>query len=346
MKDPNGANSRPDFEALFGLDEGRFSQGLERMQLARGARLRAGRLAIILASAAWFPLLVLAAFEGVAWGDRVDVPLLSDFLPYGQLLISIPVLIVGELSLARILYRAVAELRRSEVLSGDDRQALDADLATIANLWRGRRLNLVLLMLTCLATVFSLLEAREWLTGGWQVSANGMTLAGWWYLLISLPMMRFLALRWLWRLMLWAFALWKLSRRDLQPRPAHPDRAGGLAFLGGTQSVFGILVFSFGVQLSCLIADAVSFRGADLMDFRGELVAFVVLVVLVLLLPLMVFAPTMIRAREEHLLFLSESAHRGAGDLERKLRASKRKEPSRGPCCNERSDMKLGGRLL
>ena len=107
-----------------------------------------------------------------------------------------------------------------------------------------------------------------------------MTLAGWWYLLISLPVMRFLALRWLWRMMLWAWVLWRVSRLDLQPRPAHPDRAGGLAFLGGTQAAFGVFVFAFGVQLSCLIADAVHFRGAELTAFRGEVIAFVVIVVI------------------------------------------------------------------
>jgi hypothetical protein len=167
--------------------------------------------------------------------------------------------------------------------------------------------------------VLSLWGAKEWLTGGWQVVGDDLTLAGWWYLLISLPVMRFLALRWLWRMVLWAWVLWKVSRLELHPRPAHPDRAGGLAFLGGTQAAFGVVVFSFGVQLSCLIADAIHFRNAEFITYRGELIAFVVIVVIVLLLPLLVFAPKMVRTREEYLLFLSGSAHRGAGDLADKL---------------------------
>jgi hypothetical protein len=188
--------------------------------------------------------------------------------------------------------------------------------------WRGRTVNIVVLAITCTATVISLLGAREWLTGGWQVAGDGMTTAGWWYLLVSLPVMRFLALRWLWRMALWARLLWQVSRLELHPRPAHPDRAGGLAFLGGTQASFGFLVFAFGVQLSCLIADAVHFRGSALIAYRGEVVAFVVIAVVALLLPLLVFAPKMVRARQDHLLFLSDSAHRGAGDLERKLGSS------------------------
>ena len=322
MTDRNATTPKPDVEALFGLGGGRVSRGLERLQLARGARLHSGRVAVILAAVTWLPLLILAAIEGVAWGGTVHVPFLKDFLPYGQLLVAIPVLILGEVAVGRHLIRAVAELRKSDHIDANDRPTLDAILAKTVERWRGRSVNVVLVILTCAATVVSLWEAREWLTGGWQVAGDGMTMAGWWYLIISLPVMRFLALRWLWRLLLWAWVLWKVSRLELHPRPAHPDRAGGLAFLGGTQAAFGVLVFAFGVQLSCLVADAVHFREAELMAFRGEIGAFVVIVVIVLVAPLLVFAPKLVRAREQYLLFLSGSAHRGAGDLARKLRVA------------------------
>ena len=102
-----------------------------------------------------------------------------------------------------------------------------------------------------------------------------------------------------------------------------PAVAGGLAFLGATQAVFGVLVFAFGIQLSCLIADAVCYRGADLMAYRGHITAFVLIAVMVLLLPLLPFAPKLVRAREESLVFLSGSGYRGAEHLERQLRDSR-----------------------
>jgi hypothetical protein len=311
----------PDIEAMLGLGDGVVSRGLERLQLARNARLRVGRLAVLLAAVTWIPLLVLTIAEGVAWGDRAHVPFMMDYLPYGQLLIAVPVLVFGELTVARYLVLAVGELRCSEVLAVSETEKLDGLAASTAARWRGRTVNVVILILTLAFTLVSLVEAREWLTGGWQVAGDGMTMAGWWYLLISLPVMRFLAMRWLWRVVLWAWFLWRLSRMDLEPRPAHPDRAGGLAFLGGTQAALGILVFAFGVQLSCLIADSVHFRGAELTAFRGEMVAFMVLVVIVFLMPLVVFAPKMVRVREKYLLSLSSDAHRGAGDLVDKLGA-------------------------
>ena len=59
----------------------------------------------------WLPLLFLAAAEGVAWGDRVEVPLLKDFLPYGQFLLVVPALVLGEILVGRRLGWAAAELR-------------------------------------------------------------------------------------------------------------------------------------------------------------------------------------------------------------------------------------------
>ena len=273
----------------------------------------------------WLPLLLLAAVEGLAWGDRVAVPLLKDFLPYGQFLLAVPVLIFGEVTVGRRLGWVVAELRRSDVLAPEDTPALDGLLTRAVELWRGRGLNTVLVLLTCAYTGVSLWVAREWLTGEWQYVGERMTLPGWWYLLISVPVMRFLTLRWLWRLLLWAWVLWSVARLKLQPRPTHPDRAGGLAFLGTTQAEFGVLAFALSVQLSCLIADAVFFQGADLMAFRGHVIAFVLIVVILFLLPLLVFTPKLVMAREEHLLFLSGSGYNGADHLERLLRASERR---------------------
>ena len=79
------AETIPDaeLESLFLWGGGRFTQGLEQFQLAHGTRLRAGRVAALVAALTWLPLLLLAVVEGVALGDRVEVPFLKDFLPYG-----------------------------------------------------------------------------------------------------------------------------------------------------------------------------------------------------------------------------------------------------------------------
>jgi hypothetical protein len=320
----NQSKSTPetDIESLFLLGGGRVAKGLERARLARGARLRVGRAAVVSMVVTWLPLLILAAVEGVAWGDGVKVPLLRDFLPYGQFLVAVPILILGESSVGSSLGLAAAELRRSDILAPEDTPAFDELLKSAVTRWRGWVMNVVFVALTCIALVLSLRGAPKLLTGGWQVAGEQLTLAGWWYLVISFSLLRFLALRWLWRLLLWAWVLWRASRLDLRPRATHPDRSGGLAFLGSTQVAFGLLVFAISSQLSCLVADAVCYRGANLMGFRSQVAAFALIAVAVLLLPLLAFAPKLARARKESLVFLSGSGYRGAEHLERQLRAS------------------------
>jgi hypothetical protein len=268
-------------------------------------------------------LVVLAAIEGVAWGDSVTVPLLKDFLPYGQFLLAVPVLVFGEEFAGKRIGLALAELRQSGILDPEDILELDKLLARVIGLWRGWVVNAVFILLTGAVTVRSLWGVPEWLTGDWQSVGGKLTLPGWWYVLISMSMLRFLVLRWLWRLLLWSWVLRRTARLRLRPLPVHPDRSGGLSIIGGAQAGFGFLVFAFSVQLSCLIADAVWFRGADLMSFKGHVLAFVLISALLLILPLTVFTPTLVRAREENLVFLSGSGYRGAGNLDRKLRSNR-----------------------
>ena len=326
MTSQDNPTQGPDIEALFQLGSGRFDRLLERARLAHGARLHLGRVAALSAAVAWVPLLILAAIEGVAWGNRVAVPLLKDFLPYGQFLLATPVLVFGEKVVGKRLGWTVAELRRSDILAPEDTPALDIFLTRVIQLWQGSSVNVVLLLLTCAVTIRSLWGVPEWLTGGWQSVGGRLTLPGWWYLLISLSLLRFLVLRWLWRFLLWSWLLWRAARLRLQLQPVHPDRAGGLAFLGGVQVGFSLLVFAFSVQLSCLIADAAWYRGADPMAFKGHVLVFVVISVLLLILPLIVFAPALVYAREEGLVFLSGSGNRSAVKLERKLRSNRTRE--------------------
>jgi hypothetical protein len=319
VSDDERIRPNPGVESFFTLGGGGGNRHLKRLRLADGTRLHMVRVAVVLTALAWLPVLILAVVDGVAWGRGVEVPFIRDFLPYGQLLVAIPVLVLGEIAARRRLGLAAGELQHSGVVAAGDRGVLDAVLHRAVGLGGGKTVNVVILALTLGATAVSLVEAKVWLTGGWQVSGDDLTLPGLWYLFVSLPVMRFLALRWLWRCVLWAWVLWRVARLELVPKPMHPDRAGGFAFLGEAQTAFGVLVFCFGVQLSCLAADAVVFRGANLLDYKGQVVAFLVTSVATLLLPLLAFAPKLVRAREEQLAVLSGHGHHGAEYLGRRL---------------------------
>jgi hypothetical protein len=57
-------------------------------------------------------------------------------------------------------------------------------------------------------------------------------------------------LRWYFRIFIWMRFLWQVSRIELSLVPTHPDRVGGLGFLGNTVYAFTPLAVAHGAQLA------------------------------------------------------------------------------------------------
>ena len=184
---------------MFGVGDDPIGRSLARLGLVRDGRIAPRRVILLSVGLTWLPLLLLSLIEGVAWSGGLEVPFLKDFLPYGQFFFAVPTLIIAELVIGRRLAGAAAELYRSGVVAPESRPALSRLFDRAASAWDGPVVNGVILVLTIAAIVASVIvEVREWLTGDWQYRGGQLTLPGWWYLLVSLPVMRFLALRWLW----------------------------------------------------------------------------------------------------------------------------------------------------
>jgi hypothetical protein len=119
--------------------------------------------------------------------------------------------------------------------------------------------NSIVFEVALLASVYTIglwLWQSQLALGGatWYGARDGthfhVTLAGYWYVWVSIPIFQFLLLRWYFRLFIWFRFLWKISRLKLQLSAAHPDRAGGIGFLGGSSYAFGPLLFAQGTLLS------------------------------------------------------------------------------------------------
>ena len=106
-----------------------------------------------------------------------------------------------------------------------------------------------------------------------------ITPAGWWYILVSLPILFFLLLRWVWIFLLWAAFLFRVSRLDLELTPTHPDHAGGLGFLGWGLASFSIVLLAVSAVLSGSLAGEILFRGSSLDQLKYHVIVFVVLAI-------------------------------------------------------------------
>jgi hypothetical protein len=119
--------------------------------------------------------------------------------------------------------------------------------------------------------------------------------------LVSIPIVQFLLLRWYLRFFIWFRFLWQVSRIDLILISIHPDRCAGLAFLGQSAYAFGPILFAQGAMLAGLVASRVLYRGESLLSFKFQIGGFVAFFVLAVLGPLVMFTPRMARAKRKGL---------------------------------------------
>jgi hypothetical protein len=96
---------------------------------------------------------------------------------------------------------------------------------------------------------------------------------------------------------IWMRFLWQVSRLDLSLIPTHPDRVGGLGFLSNTVYAFIPLAAAHGALLSGSIANRIFHLGAALPEFKLEIAVFVVFMLVLVLGPLLLFAPQLAQAK-------------------------------------------------
>jgi len=254
----------------------------------------------------WLPLLLLSAAQGLAIGNRVRIPFLLDIAANVRFLIALPLLIVSEVGIDRRLREVVVHFVKSGLVPERELPAFESVIERVVQL-RDRVLpELVLLALALVPSIS--VRGREFLVGNvstWQATpfdgGRILSYAGWWFCLVSAPLFRFLVLRWLWTMALWGGLLWRVSRLNLRLIPTHADRTAGLGFLAEGQLKFSSIVFAGSTVMAAQAANALAYRGATIGGLKYILLGYCVVGVAVLMAPLLVVIPTLVRVKKRGL---------------------------------------------
>jgi hypothetical protein len=118
---------------------------------------------------------------------------------------------------------------------------------------------------------------------------------------VSIPIYQFLVYRWLWRTFIWCNFFRRVLKLDLQLIPTHPDRAGGLGFLGETHRLFAIFIFAYAATASAMASREVLFDKVQIQTYKIPIAALIVIMLLFFLGPLFMFAPALLRTRRKAL---------------------------------------------
>ncbi len=258
------------------------------------------RIAVI-ALLSWLPLAALSALDGNLLPGRVTMPFAFDFQANLRFLAAMPLLIGVELVFLQRLPPMVQQFRCRNLIPDHAVPRYEAAMASAIR-WRDSTTAEILM----LALVFSvgIPLHRYYLKVGvpawYNVAASSRatpTPAGLWYGLVSLPIFQFLLLRWYFRLFIWTRFLWQVSRMELRLVPLHPDRAGGLGFLSQIAFVAAPLAVAHSVLLAGALANRIFYLGAKLTAFKAEIAVVVAFSLCLLLGPLLVFTPQLIRTK-------------------------------------------------
>lgn len=304
MTNPHDGPSPESFNLVQGGAIDRLSG---RLGLAATTLRRRLLKVVVLMLVTWLPLLLLSLAVGNATArhdGRKFLPFLHDPEVQARFLVVLPLLELAEVIVAVSLTVQVRHLREMGVVPERELGRFDAARADALALRGSAWAEGVILALSYCLSLFirELFGVSEGAAASWDRSGSAITVAGWWFMLVSLPVLYFFILRWLWIFLVWGRFLYQVSRLDLELTPTHPDRTGGLGFLGWGLASFATVLMAVSTVFSAAFAEKILHHGESLDSLKYHVAAFVVVALLVLHAPLFAFSGRLSRCRFSGLL--------------------------------------------
>ena len=286
------ASEPADFSLVVG---GPLFQLFRRAHLCGDTLELQGRRILAISLLTWLPLLLLSALEGHAFGGSIRIPFLADIEAYVRFLVALPMLVAAELVVHRRMSPLVHRFLERRIVVAEDLPKFHAAVKSALTVRDSVVAEIVLLILVYTLGLWTwrnkiALGVSTWYALPYETGVH-LTMAGYWFAFVSIPMFQFILLRWYMRLVLWFRVLWRISRLNLHLTAAHPDRSGGIGFLGQSSYAFGPILFAQGALLSGVIASRILYQGQSVLSFKTEAVGLIAALVLFILGPLIMFTP-------------------------------------------------------
>ena len=293
-----------------------------RAHLSRGSMELVNRRILLAVAILWLPLLVLTILSGHAIGGA-GLPFLYDVGAQVRFLLAVPLLLAAEVVVHKRIKVTVASLLDQGLVAAEDKPQFESIISSAMRLRNSVLAEVLLIVVAVWAgryidTSFLMMKSATW----FAIPAGDhsqFTAAGYWYFFVSLTVFRFLLLRWYFRLFIWWRLLWQVSRRiQLRLNALHPDQAGGLGILSGSVHAFLPVLVAHTIGLSGVLAGMILHDGATLPQYKLEIVAWVLILMMLVLTPLSFFVMQLSQAKRTQVREYSQVAGRYVTDFRRK----------------------------
>src|SRR5262245_51913934 len=254
--------------------------------------------ALLVVVIVWVPLVLLTLATAISSGSEGIASLCRETGIHARYLIAAPILVLAERQCASQLNVLVRQFLESGMVPEHKRAEWERAIASTRALLNSNRAEIAVVIVAYLVVAVSVGSHPASEIPIWHKSASSyFSAAGWWHVLISLPLLLVLILGWMWRLVLWTRLLWLISRLDLRLVASHPDHAAGIGFVGHSVRAFSIVAMALTTIAAGRSAHTVLESGggiptAQLIFNAGFLAAIAILFTA----PLIVFVPTLMQA--------------------------------------------------
>ena len=275
-----------------------------RLGLLRPGRLRTTRRCVVFILLSWAPLALLTALEGTLMPRADGVAFLADAGAFARSWVAGPLLLMADYVAGRELSRVAGRFGWLCALSPAAREGFTRVVASTLRLRDGLLLEVAVVASVLLLVVALINTATFDMLPLWHHGASDprkLSMAGWWYAVVSLPLLLVLVVGWLWRLVLWTRFLLLVSRLDLAIVPEHPDRAGGMGFVGYSVRGFALVAAALAAVVAGAMANQVLHHEVTLPALRYTMLGTVAVLVALFCAPLCVFAKRLAQERRRGL---------------------------------------------
>jgi len=296
------------------FEDGPFLQLMRRSSVLRSIVASPARRILVAVTVAWLPLLVLSIHDGLALHGAA-LPFFPDIQTQVRMLVTLPLYIIAAHQAHRFVTPALEVFVKRGIVRDHDLERFRGILRA-ASRWN----HLVVFRLAILVVlVFSgdvfwknQLAARNVTAWYGEIGPSGVTLtpAGQWFMWVAYPLFQYIHLLWGLRLLMYAVMLARIAALDLHLVATHPDRAGGMGFLGNAVHGFFGLVLAEGATVAGILANRTFYEGRGLTRFELAIASETAFVAIMVLGPMCVFVPRLIQAKRKGMAEYGDVANR------------------------------------
>jgi hypothetical protein len=221
------------------------------------------------------------------------------------MLIAVPVLLAGQLLMENIFRRIVLHIGEADLLTPAGMNSLDQTLFTLTR-WRDSSIPEFVMVIAIYIHVATMVHSRIPIALPWALAgppaAVHLSAAGWYYALVSQLLYQLLLGISLWKWLLWTVFLFRLSKLNMQLVPTHPDKHGGIGFLGMSPAAIAPTVFAVSAAIGATWRIEILRQGLHLMTFKFPAIVLLAIVLILALGPLIFFVPQLEKLRRKGIL--------------------------------------------